>query len=182
MCCRGITVRSMLDKKKKKKIDKHIKISNVPVPCYVYKVICYTHGTSVVSISYLLPQPFYYASEMKKIKWLSQKGKEATLIQKSFRDGTFDPQEYSSAAIKASSPDFEQFKPENFRKFIKKIAIIFLRDLNCKFYFCLSNFILMLVRLFCKDQTLGTTSSFNFDSVHDFDAEATPPPSTHSSY
>ena len=33
---------------------------------------------------------------------------------------------------------------------------------------------IMLVRLLCKDQTLGTNSSFNFDSVHDFDAEATP--------
>ena len=65
------TVRSMLDKKNKNKTYKHIKISNVPVPCYVYKVICYTHGTSVVSISYLLPQSFYYASEIKKIKRLS---------------------------------------------------------------------------------------------------------------
>ena len=37
---------------------------------------------------------------------------------------------------------------------------------------------IMLVRLFCKDQTLGTNSSFNFDSVHDFDAEATPPPTS----
>lgn len=38
------TVRSMLDKKNKNKTYKHIKISNVPVPCYVYKVICYTYG------------------------------------------------------------------------------------------------------------------------------------------
>ena len=106
-----------------------------------YKVICYTYGTSVVSISCLLPQSFYYASEMKKIKRLSQKGKEASIIPKLFRDGTFDPQEYSSAAIKTSSPDFEEFKVENFRKFVKKIAVIFLRDLKCKFYFCLSNFI-----------------------------------------
>ena len=38
---------------------------------------------------------------------------------------------------------------------------------------------IMLVCLLYKDQTLGTNSSFNFDSIHDFDAEATslPPPS-----
>ena len=54
-----VPVRSMLDKKNKNKTYKHIKISNVPVPCYVYKVICYTYGTSVVSISYLLPTIYF---------------------------------------------------------------------------------------------------------------------------